>query len=151
MYQTADLEVVEGDSVTLHCCWTAGNRQKYRVNWLKNEVKIPHQPTAVTDNGEGCGSALSPVNNGTCGCDTLTLANVTRNHSGRYVCQVSINKPMLIQFRGNGTMITIRERRSPTNGATQQSMSFYLKSGLDSKQKICLVKFGTRDQYTILI
>ncbi|CAL8377447.1 unnamed protein product [Gadus morhua 'NCC'] len=80
---------------------------------------------AVTDNGEGCGSALSPVNYGTCGCDTLTLANVTRNHSGRYVCQVSINKPMLIQFRGNGTMITIRERRSPTNGATQQNASLW--------------------------
>ena len=132
MYQTADLEVVEGDSVTLHCCWTAVNHQQYRVNWLKNEVKIPHQPTAVRYDGEGCGSALSPVNNGACGCAALTLPNVTRNHTGRYVCQVIQERPVFIQYCGNGTMITVMERRSPTNGTTQESRLFYLKSDLDS-------------------
>ncbi|CAL8377436.1 unnamed protein product [Gadus morhua 'NCC'] len=76
---------------------------------------------ALTNDGEGCGSDLSPVNNVTCGCDTLTLPNVTRNHTGRYVCKVAINKPTLIVFRGNGTMITVRERRSPTNGTTQEN------------------------------
>ncbi|XP_030205762.1 uncharacterized protein LOC115538237 isoform X3 [Gadus morhua] len=111
VYQTADLEVIEGDSVTLHCCWTAVNHTHYRAVWRKN-VTILHQQTAVKNDGEGCGSALSPVNNVTCGCAALTLPNVTRNHTGRYICQVSINKPTLIQFCGNGTMITVRERRS---------------------------------------
>ncbi|CAL8376813.1 unnamed protein product [Boreogadus saida] len=87
VYQTADLEVVEGDSSTRHCCWTAVNHTQYRAEWRKNEDTIPHQPPAVTDDGAGCGSALSPVNNGTCVCATLTLPNVTRNHTGRYVCQ----------------------------------------------------------------
>ncbi|XP_059933301.1 uncharacterized protein LOC132475922 isoform X2 [Gadus macrocephalus] len=120
VYQTADLEVVEGDSVTLHCCWTGANHTQYGAVWRKNEDTILHQPTAVTDNGEGCGSALSPVNNGTCGCATLTLPSVTRNHTGCYICKVTIDKPTLIQFCGNGTMITVTERRSPTNGTTQE-------------------------------
>ena len=131
LYQTADLEVVEGDSVTLHCCWTGANHTQYGAEWRKNEDKILHKPTAVTDNGEGFGSALSPVNNVTCGWATLTLPNVTRNHTGRYVCKVTMDKPMLIQSLGNGTMITVTERRSPTNGTTQKSMFFfYLKDWL---------------------
>ena len=131
MYQTEDLEVIEGDSVTLHCCWTAVNHTHYRAVWRKN-VTILHQQTAVNNDGEGCGSALSPVNNGTCGCATLTLPNVTRNHTGRYVCQVIQERPVFIQYCGNGTMITVMERRSPTNGTTQESRLFYLKSDLDS-------------------
>ncbi|CAL8239616.1 unnamed protein product [Gadus morhua 'NCC'] len=120
VYQTADLEVVEGDSVTLHCCWTAVNRQQYRENWLKNEVKIPHQPTAVRYDGEGCGLDLSPVKNGTCSCVNLTLLNVTHNHTGRFVCEVIMNRPILTKLRGSGTMIIVRERRNPT---TQESAS----------------------------
>ncbi|XP_030195076.1 uncharacterized protein LOC115530037 isoform X2 [Gadus morhua] len=122
LYQTADLEVVEGDSVTLHCCWTAVNDQQYRADWLKNEVRILYQPTAVRYDGEGCGSALSPVNNGACGCAALTLPNVTRNHTGRYVCKVNKERPVFIQSWGNGTMITVTERRSPTNGTTQERL-----------------------------
>ncbi|CAL8384167.1 unnamed protein product [Arctogadus glacialis] len=121
MFQTADLEVVKGESVTLHCCWTAANHQQYEVNWLKNEVRILHQPTAMRYDGEGCGSALSPVNNGACGCATLTLPNVARNHTGRYVCKVTMDRPILIQFRGNGTMITVMEQWSPNNGTTQEN------------------------------
>ncbi|CAL8376809.1 unnamed protein product [Boreogadus saida] len=121
LYETADVEVSEGDSVTLHCCLRAINPKKYRVNWLKYKGYIFHQPTAVRYDGEGCGSALSPVNNGTCVCATLTLPNVTRNHAGRYVCQVTKEKPILIQSWGNGTMITVTERRSPNNGTTQKN------------------------------
>ena len=141
LYETADLEVWEGDTITLHCCLRAINPTEYRVNWLENEDQIPHQPTAVRYEGEGCGSALSPSNNGTCGCATLTLPNVTRNHAGRYVCQVTMDKPILNQYRGNGTMITVTERRSPTNGTTQKSMFFFINLWLSlySKQKLFLV------------
>ncbi|CAL8384155.1 unnamed protein product [Arctogadus glacialis] len=123
LYQTADLEVVEGDSVTLHCCWTGVNHTHYRADWWKNAVTILHQLTALTNDGEGCGSALSPVNNVTCGgCFNLTLLNVTRNHAGRYVCKVTKKRPILIQFAGNGTMITVKERKSPTNGTMQEKL-----------------------------
>ncbi|XP_030205764.1 uncharacterized protein LOC115538239 isoform X1 [Gadus morhua] len=121
LYETADVRVSEGDSVTLHCCLRAVNPKKYKVNWLENVGQILHQPTAVRYEGEGCGSALSTSNNGACGCATLTLPNVTRNHAGRYVCKVTMDKPMLIQSLGNGTMITVTERRSPTNGTTQKN------------------------------
>ncbi|XP_056431534.1 uncharacterized protein LOC130369943 isoform X1 [Gadus chalcogrammus] len=121
LYQTADLEVIEGDTVTLHCCWTAVNHTQYKVIWLKNEVKILHQPTAVRYDREGCGSALSPVNNGACGRVTLTLPNVTRNNAGGYVCQVTMDRPILIQLRGSGTMITVTERRNPNSGTTQEN------------------------------
>ena len=131
MYQTEDLEVIEGDSVTLHCCWTAVNHTQYEVIWLKNEVRILHQPTAVRYDREGCGSALSPVNNGACGCAALTLPNVTRNHTGGYVCKVTMNRPILIQLRGSGTMITVTERRIPNSGTTQESMSFLSQSCFD--------------------
>ncbi|XP_056431541.1 uncharacterized protein LOC130369944 isoform X5 [Gadus chalcogrammus] len=122
LYQTADLEVIEGDTVTLHCCWTAVNHTQYKVIWLKNEVKILHQPTAVRYDREGCGSALSPVNNGACGCATLTLPNVTRNHAGGYVCKVTMDRPILIQLRGSGTRITVTERRNPNSGTTQERL-----------------------------
>ena len=129
MYQTADLEVVEGDSSTLHCCWTGANHTQYRADWWKNEDTITHQLTALTNNWEGCGLDRSPVKNGTCSCVNLTLLNVTRNHTGRFVCKVIMNRPILIQFRGSGTMIIVRERRNPT---TQESMfslpqSFFLR------------------------
>ncbi|XP_030205759.1 uncharacterized protein LOC115538236 isoform X6 [Gadus morhua] len=125
MYQTEDLEVIEGDSVTLHCCWTAVNHTQYEVIWLKNEVRILHQPTAVRYDREGCGSALSPVNNGACGCAALTLPNVTRNHTGGYVCKVTMDRPILIQLRGSGTMITVTERRIPNSGTTQETRVIY--------------------------
>ncbi|XP_056431540.1 uncharacterized protein LOC130369944 isoform X4 [Gadus chalcogrammus] len=121
LYETADVEVLEGDSVTLHCGLRAVNPKKYRMKWLKYKGQILQKPTAVRYDGEGCGSALSPVNNGTCGCATLTLPNVTRNHAGRYICQVTIDRPILIQYWGNGSMITVTERRSPTNGTTQKN------------------------------
>ncbi|CAL8377415.1 unnamed protein product, partial [Gadus morhua 'NCC'] len=92
LYETADVEVSEGDSVTLHCGLRAVNPEKYRMNWVKYKGPILQQQTAVRYDGEGCGSAPSPVNNGACGCATLTLPNVTRNHAGRYVCQ-STNTP----------------------------------------------------------
>ncbi|CAL8326516.1 unnamed protein product [Lota lota] len=121
VYETADLEVVEGDSATIHFCWRAINHPEWKVNWSKNEVQPLYKATAVRYDGEGCGSALSPVNNGTCGCATLTLPNVTRSHTGRYVCRVTKEIPILQQFTGNGTMITVTERRRPTNGSTQNS------------------------------
>ena len=141
LYETADVEVSEGDSVTLHCGLRAVNPEKYRMNWLKYKGPILQQQTAVRYDGEGCGSALSPVNNGACGCATLTLPNVTRNHAGRYVCQVTIDKPILNQHWGNGTMITVTERRSPTNGTTQKSIFFFINLWLSlySKQKLFLV------------
>ncbi|XP_030194926.1 uncharacterized protein LOC115529919 isoform X1 [Gadus morhua] len=120
VYQTADLEVVEGDSKTLHCCWTGANHTQYRAHWWKNEDTITHQLTALTNNWEGCGLDRSPVKNGTCSCVNLTLLNVTRNHTGRFVCKVIMNRPILIQFRGSGTMIIVRERRNPT---TQENAS----------------------------
>ncbi|CAL8326519.1 unnamed protein product [Lota lota] len=120
VYETADLEVVEGDSATIHCCWRAINPQQYKVNWNKTDIQPLYKATAVRYDGEGCGSALSPVNNGTCSCATLTLPNVTRNHTGRYVCRVTKERPILKQFTGNGTMITVTERRRPTNGSTQK-------------------------------
>ncbi|CAL8384163.1 unnamed protein product [Arctogadus glacialis] len=121
LYEKADLEVSEGDSITLHCCLRATNPKKYRVNWLKNEDQPLRQTTGIRYDREGCGSALSPSNNGTCGCATLTLPNLTRNHAGRYVCQVTKERPILIQSWGNGTMITVTERGSPTNGTTQKN------------------------------
>ena len=140
MYQTADLEVVEGDSSTLHCCWTGAHHTQYRADWLKNEVKITHQLTALTSNWEGCGLDLSPVNNGTCSCVNLTLLNVTRNHTGRFVCKVIMNRPILIQFRGSGTMIIVRERRNPT---TQESM-------FSLPQSLVLFLFQTKSIFSLL-
>ncbi|XP_030205763.1 uncharacterized protein LOC115538237 isoform X4 [Gadus morhua] len=78
---------------------------------------------AVRYDGEGCGSTLSPVNNGACGWATLTLPNVTLNRAGRYVCQVTMERPTYNQFWGSGTMITVTERQSPTNGTTQENLS----------------------------
>ncbi|CAL8377434.1 unnamed protein product [Gadus morhua 'NCC'] len=123
VYQTADLEIVEGDSTTLHCYWRANSEQKFKVNWKESEIQPLHHPTAVRYDGEGCGSTLSPVNNGACGWATLTLPNVTLNRAGRYVCQVTMERPTYNQFWGSGTMITVTERQSPTNGTTQENLS----------------------------
>ena len=135
--------VVEGDSATLQCCWRAVNHSLFRVNWLKNEVQTVHQPTAVRYDREGCGSALSPVNHGTCGCADLTLTNITHNHTGCYVCKGVRDKPILVQFRGNGTTITVTERLRPTNGTTLQSM-------FSLPQRLILFIFQTKSIFTLL-
>ena len=141
LYQMADLEVVEGDSTTLHCCWRVVNQSKFRVSWNKTEVQTLHQPTAVRYDGEGCGSALSPVNHSQVGYANLTLTNVTHNHAGRYICKVTRERPILIQLEGNGTTITVMERLRPTNGTTLQSMC-------SLPQSLTLFIFQTKSIFT---
>ena len=143
MYQTADLEIVEGDSTTLHCYWRANSEQKFKVNWKESEIQPLHHPTAVRYDGEGCGSTLSPVNNGACGWATLTLPNVTLNRAGRYVCQVTMERPTYNQFWGSGTMITVTERQSPTNGTTQESRLFL-------SQSLALFLFQTKNMFSLV-
>ena len=137
MNETEDLEVVEGDNATLHCCWTDIERQKYPVNWTKDEVQIVHQPAVVT------------CDNGTC-CATLTLHNVTRNHTGRYSCQLTIVRPIFMKLWGNGTMITVKERQSPTNGTMQKSMfSLTQRLVLFIFQTYILLKYQTSSSIPI--
>ncbi|CAL8377453.1 unnamed protein product [Gadus morhua 'NCC'] len=106
------------------------------VDGTQHQLVQKGPPMAVRYDREGCGSALSPVNNGACGCATLTLPNLTRNHAGRYVCEVTMERPMFIQFGRSGTMITVWERRSPTNGTTQKEET---RLGLDRAARVIYV------------
>ncbi|KAI4808631.1 hypothetical protein KUCAC02_000682 [Chaenocephalus aceratus] len=40
-------------------------------------------------------------------CSNLTLINVTREHSGTYICNVITEIPVLIIHKGNGTVLTV--------------------------------------------
>ena len=126
-HQSTDVEVVEGNSAVISCCWKA-NITNSSVAWSKDGAQLKN---IIYD------AAWSSPNTDRI-CANLTLPNVTRNHSGRYFCKVTIDIPTLKVFEGNGTTITVTERQNRLNDTMGKSMFFCPQVLLcfTSKQKI---------------
>ncbi|XP_042257306.1 uncharacterized protein LOC121889424 [Thunnus maccoyii] len=99
--QTADVSVMEGETVNITCCWTE-TIGRMRVNWLKNQTEIKN--IIRTNTSQGCQQKKA------CNCSTLTFANITREDEGKYYCKVNVEIPSLTVVKGNGTVITVKDR-----------------------------------------
>uniref|UniRef100_A0A4W6DAN4 Ig-like domain-containing protein n=1 Tax=Lates calcarifer TaxID=8187 RepID=A0A4W6DAN4_LATCA len=100
--QTPGVVVAEGATAHITCCWT-GEFKKTRVNWLKN-----HTEMSVSSN-TACQGSLQKEQ---CNCATLTFSRITREDSGHYICKVSVEVPVYVSARGNGTVITVMAREN---------------------------------------
>ncbi|KAK0135174.1 hypothetical protein N1851_029011 [Merluccius polli] len=110
VHQPTDVEVVEGNSAVISCCWKA-NISNSMVVWSKDGAELKNI---------SCDAARSSPNTD-CICANLTLPNVTRNDSGRYVCEVTIDIPCLKKIKGNGTMVTVTERQNRFNDTMEKN------------------------------
>ena len=104
MSQTADVSVVEGETVNITCCWTGTFErvERVRVNWLKNQTEIKNK--IRTNTSQGCQQKKA------CNCSTLTFTNITREDEGKYYCKVNVEIPFFTVVEGNGTVITVKDR-----------------------------------------
>ncbi|KAM9335432.1 uncharacterized protein ABDE67_020411 [Symphorus nematophorus] len=106
--QSPDVSVMEGETVTITCCWT-GQSDRMRVQWLKNQTNIE---TILKNQSQG--SLPKETSN----CLNLTFTSITGEESGRYTCQLIVEIPFLSTLKGNGTVITVKTRANNTEDNT---------------------------------
>ncbi|XP_069571722.1 low affinity immunoglobulin gamma Fc region receptor II-like [Brachyistius frenatus] len=105
--QTPDVSVVEGETVNITCCWTE-KIGRVRVNWFKNQTEITQEIFDLKKND---------TNN----CSMLTFPNITKEHSGIYICKVSVEIPSLQLNTGNGSVITVLDKNGSDNNTAEGS------------------------------
>ncbi|XP_077445463.1 uncharacterized protein LOC144066034 isoform X2 [Stigmatopora argus] len=92
--QSPDVEVEEGQTLEIECCWKGNKRVK--VKWLKNSLTLEKLSNRTS----------------TRSCETLVWRHVSENVSGTYECEVSGDIPSLQKMRGNGTVVKVVHQRS---------------------------------------
>ncbi|XP_031707391.1 uncharacterized protein LOC116385801 [Anarrhichthys ocellatus] len=100
--QSADVSVVEGETVNISCCWTP-EFERLRVQWLENQTDMKE---ILYLKNLSHGSLPEETSD----CSNLTITNVTREDSGGYICKVTVDIPVLTVVEGNGTVITVTAR-----------------------------------------
>ncbi|XP_044197638.1 uncharacterized protein LOC122973901 isoform X1 [Thunnus albacares] len=103
--QTADVSVVEGETVNITCCWT-WTFGRVGVKWVKKQTEIKN----ITSNCNSTNTSLGSLQKKACNCSTLTFTNITREDEGIYYCKVNVEIPVLTEAKGNGTVITVLDR-----------------------------------------
>lgn len=98
--QTPEVRVTEGAQLNISCCWTCGG--KVRIKWWKS------------DNGSQRNDVISEnlyqgVQEIGC-CDFLIIPNITTAQSGKYICEVTQEIPVLTDTSGNGTVVMVTPR-----------------------------------------
>ncbi|XP_028462069.1 uncharacterized protein LOC114573997 [Perca flavescens] len=123
--QTPDVSVMEGGAVNITCCWTR-QLEQVRVQWLNhiNEIAIiQNKIFSWTNQSEGS------LQKETSNCSHLIFTNVTREDSGRYICKVSVEIPLLRVVSGDGTVITVRHKPSTKDtreGSQREEVFIYI-------------------------
>ena len=77
-----------------------------RVYWLKNQTTINQEIINPKNQVE------DSLQNKNRNCSTLTISHLTREDSGIYFCEMTVEIPFLQHVRGNGTIITVLDRES---------------------------------------
>ncbi|XP_061524662.1 uncharacterized protein LOC133397601 isoform X2 [Phycodurus eques] len=103
--QSPGIDVLEGQTVIINCCWS-GNHTRIKVKWLKNSATY-----------KDCSHPLQSWQKDAEKCVSFELANISRENSGTYVCQVSTDIPLLKVASGNGTVVRVTDQRS--NGTAE--------------------------------
>uniref|UniRef100_A0A673WE49 Ig-like domain-containing protein n=1 Tax=Salmo trutta TaxID=8032 RepID=A0A673WE49_SALTR len=108
-----NVTVTEGDTVQIQCCWNT-NVSRATVNWHKEgHTEIKYNSLLV--NNRQCHDRASQQTVA-CNCSHWTISNLTRNHTGTYICKVTLEIPSLIESVGNGTRITVTVREHKSQG-----------------------------------
>nr|XP_040035616.1 transmembrane and immunoglobulin domain-containing protein 2-like [Gasterosteus aculeatus aculeatus] len=118
--QTPDVSVVEGETAEISCCWTL-EYQKLRVTWLKNHTEIKSK--MIFKN-----SSHGSLSDKTSYCSHLTLMNVARDDSGRYICEVTVEIPNLNKAQGVGTVLTVTAKDNTTGSHWEEVPVYVLRS-----------------------
>ncbi|KTF90685.1 hypothetical protein cypCar_00021044, partial [Cyprinus carpio] len=99
----SNITVNEGESAQISCCWNE-IIQKVKVAWYINEKKLNQDlQEHKTQN-----------------CSILNLTNILKNAAGHYVCEVTQDIPVLLQEKGNGTVITVSDKDNKTETVSSQ-------------------------------
>uniref|UniRef100_A0A3B3Z5F4 Ig-like domain-containing protein n=1 Tax=Poecilia mexicana TaxID=48701 RepID=A0A3B3Z5F4_9TELE len=103
--QSPDVSVQEGETGNISCCWK-GTAERVRITWLKNQSLIENK----TNINQSTGFHDEKKNK----CSVLIIETMTRNDSGKYICKVTVEIPVLTAIEGNGTTITVRAQENTT-------------------------------------
>ncbi|XP_037614006.1 uncharacterized protein LOC119481296 isoform X6 [Sebastes umbrosus] len=106
---------MEGETVTITCCGTL-EFGRITFNWLKNQTDIDTEIFIMKNHSKG-----DSLQQETSHCSNLTFTNVTRENSGRYICRVTVEVPLLKTVEGNGTVITVTARDNTTDSTAEAS------------------------------
>ncbi|CAI5669504.1 unnamed protein product [Oreochromis niloticus] len=105
--QSPDVSVMEGETVSITCCWTR-TFERFRVAWLKNQTIIKRE-TNANQSPESLKKEAKT-------CSSLNISNIRTEDSGTYICKVTVKIPSLTVSKGNGTIIIVREKTMINNG-----------------------------------
>ncbi|XP_035770003.1 transmembrane and immunoglobulin domain-containing protein 2-like [Neolamprologus brichardi] len=118
--QSPDVSVMEGETVSITCCWTRPF-ERFRVNWLKNQT-VFRSETYANQSPESLKLEAKT-------CSSLNISNIRTEDSGTYICKVTVELPSLAEAKGNGTFITVREKTNDTDSTPSSStVIFVLRS-----------------------
>ncbi|KAK5876140.1 hypothetical protein CesoFtcFv8_027137 [Champsocephalus esox] len=116
--QSPDVSVTEGETVNITCCWPL-EFGRFRVNWMKHDTHVGSFNLKNLSQGS--------LQKETSKCSNLTLINVTREHSGTYICRVTLEIPVLNTRNGNGTVLTVVDN-TEVNSTRGQDIPFMERS-----------------------
>nr|XP_020502094.1 programmed cell death protein 1-like isoform X1 [Labrus bergylta] len=120
--QSPDVSVMEGETLNITCCWT-GELERGRVNWLKDKTCLNNELFFNNDHFQGSGKQNRSV------CFHLTFLNITRNDSGSYTCNLTVEIPVVFRAEGKSTVITVTDREDTFEDATKEDEPEGLTSG----------------------
>ncbi|CAM4665498.1 unnamed protein product [Leuciscus chuanchicus] len=100
------ITVNEGDSANITCCWK--KMPGHKVAWYINETKLSGVKDELQEHQ-------------TQNCSTLHLTNILKNHTGRYVCEVTEDIPFLLHVNGTGTDLSFRQLKTTTDPPSPQT------------------------------
>ncbi|XP_047242438.1 uncharacterized protein LOC124881006 [Girardinichthys multiradiatus] len=104
--QSPDVSFHEGETGNISCCWKEKNG-RVNIKWLKNQTLVENK-TVINQ-------STSSQNKQANSCTVLIFPNFAIRDSGRYICEVTVEIPMLLKVEGNGTTITVTARGNTTN------------------------------------
>uniref|UniRef100_A0A3B3TP66 Ig-like domain-containing protein n=1 Tax=Poecilia latipinna TaxID=48699 RepID=A0A3B3TP66_9TELE len=125
--QSPDVSVQERETGNISCCFK-GSAERVRITWLKNQTLIKNK----TDIDQSTGFHIEQKNK----CSVLIIETMTRNDSGKYICKVTVEIPVLKEVEGNGTTITVTARENRTESLTEGRW-LYLQSFSRLIDKLC--------------
>ncbi len=96
----SSITVKEGDSAQITCCWSE-IKYKVKVTWYINQTRLSDVKREIYE----------PK---TQNCSMLNFTNILKNATGLYVCEVTQDIPVLIQKRGSGTTLSVKDDQLET-------------------------------------